>query len=97
MNMQDCPRWDSCNVPLCPLDPDILKRVYSRGEAICFYTHEYVKSSSYERFKVSHRGEIYEAISDIIKEGLLAYGYIRRRLERASKTPSRMDRKEKGS
>ena len=90
MNMHDCPKWDSCNAPLCPLDPDILKRLYLRGEAICFYMHEYVKPNSYEQFKLSHSGEIYEAISDVIKEALSTHGYIKRRLERASKTPSRM-------
>jgi len=90
MNMQDCPKWDSCKVPLCLYDPDISKRVYLRGEAICFYMNEYVKPNSYERFKVTHRGEIYEAISDVMKKVLSTHGYIRWRLDRASKTPSRM-------
>ena len=90
MNMQGCPKWDSCNASLCPLDLDISKRVYLRGESICFYMHEYVKPNSYKRFKVSHRGEIYKAISDVIKAVLSNHGYIKRRLKRASKTPSRM-------
>ena len=90
MDMCDCPKWDSCNAPLCPIDPDISKRVYLRGEAFCFYMHEYVKPDSYERFKVSHREEIYNAIAEVLKEVLFTYGYIKKRLERASSTPSRM-------
>ena len=90
MDMCDCPKWNSCNAPICPLDTRVLQRTYLRAEAICFYMHEYVKPNSYERFKVSHRGEIYEAISDVLKEVLSTHGYVRRRLERASSTPSRM-------
>ena len=90
MNMRDCPKWDSCNAPLCPLDKGISQRVYLRGEAICFYMHEYVKTDSYGRFKACHRGYIYQAISDVLKEVLSTHGYIKNRLERASNTPSRM-------
>ena len=90
MDMCDCPNWSSCNAPICPLDTRILQRTYLRGEAICFYMHEFVKPDSYERFKECHRVEIHKAIANIIEEVLSTYGYIKKRLERASSTPSRM-------
>lgn len=90
MDICDCPRWGSCNAPLCPLDPGISQRKYLRGEAICFYMHEYVKPDSSNRFKTCHRVEIYKSISNVIEEVLSTYGYIKKRLERASSTPSRM-------
>ncbi len=33
--MENCPRFNSCSVPICPLDPDMAKRVYVRGEPKC--------------------------------------------------------------
>lgn len=31
----NCNRFESCNAPLCPLDPDIDKRVWYSDEDIC--------------------------------------------------------------
>jgi len=33
--MERCPYFERCSVPLCPLDPDVGKRVYIEGEPIC--------------------------------------------------------------
>ena len=85
-----CPQLASCNAPLCPLDRDLSKRVYKRGESICFYMLEYDKQNSNERFKACHREEIYKTISQVIEEVLSTQSYIKNRLERASGTPSRM-------
>jgi len=34
-SMKRCVRFERCNAPLCPLDPDVEKRTYIRGEAVC--------------------------------------------------------------
>ena len=31
---QDCPKWDRCNAPLCPLDQDTGSHL--RGEQVCY-------------------------------------------------------------
>ena len=31
---QDCPRWDTCNAPLCPLDQDTGSHL--KGEQVCY-------------------------------------------------------------
>lgn len=38
--MRDCPRYDSCSVPLCPLDAGWRKRAVVPGEAVCPYLRE---------------------------------------------------------
>ena len=34
-NPLECPYFDSCNAPKCPLDPDYKNRVYIKGEPKC--------------------------------------------------------------
>ena len=43
--MKECPRFDKCNAPICPLDPDVLDRVHAKGEAVCHYLRLYVKNA----------------------------------------------------
>ena len=31
--MLDCPRWDRCSAPICPLDPGMARRVVIEGRA----------------------------------------------------------------
>jgi len=33
--MKRCVRFERCNAPLCPLDPNVQKRTYIKGEAVC--------------------------------------------------------------
>jgi hypothetical protein len=33
--MIDCPRYLTCSVPLCPLDREMSKRFYLKGEPVC--------------------------------------------------------------
>jgi hypothetical protein len=35
--MERCSRFTRCDVPLCPLDPDMNKRTYLEGEPICTF------------------------------------------------------------
>lgn len=32
---QNCPRWDRCSAPLCPLDPHAARRAYLPGDPLC--------------------------------------------------------------
>ena len=34
-SIKRCVRFERCNAPLCPLDPDVEKRTYIKGEAVC--------------------------------------------------------------
>ncbi len=62
-----CPRYQSCNAPICPLDPGCLNRVYLKGEAICFYLSEAQKQRAKNRFRGCIEGEIYRAICVVVE------------------------------
>jgi len=32
---EDCPRFKHCDAPLCPLDPQIHRRLWIAGEPVC--------------------------------------------------------------
>jgi len=33
----DCPRFDRCAAPVCPLDPEHARSTHLPGEPVCFY------------------------------------------------------------
>jgi hypothetical protein len=37
MQPSECPKFQTCNAPCCPLDPGHLKTVHLQGEPICRY------------------------------------------------------------
>lgn len=30
-----CPKFEKCNAPICPLDPEMKKRIYRKGDERC--------------------------------------------------------------
>jgi len=92
LQMKDCPKFDRCSAPICPLDPDVFRRVYLPGEAICFYLAESVKPGAEARFRQVHSGNaIWEAIR-ALDPPLSRYALLRKALQRAKRTPPRMGR-----
>ncbi len=91
MKMSDCPRFDKCSAPICPLDSDWRLRVYRKGEPICFYLLEYVKPDAKAQFQGSIGVPIYEAIQTSIDAMSHRYAPLCRALERAKRTGSRME------
>lgn len=87
-----CPKWHKCNAPLCPLDPDVFKRVMHSEDAVCFYLAEAVKPNAEAIFDMRGRGDLFGVISTLIQPMSLRWGPIRRALERAKLTGSRMAR-----
>lgn len=42
--MNSCSKFESCSAPLCPLDPEIAKRVWYSEEDVCHYNkHRWIK------------------------------------------------------
>lgn len=86
----NCTHFDSCNAPLCPLDPTMNSRVYLDSEPVCLFMLEAVKPLG----RINLMGVIGGRGADLVAEGVetafLAYGPIRKRLKRASRTPSRI-------
>ena len=40
-----CPRFEKCNAPICPLDINAGKVKHLDGEGVCFFIREYAKGS----------------------------------------------------
>lgn len=93
MNMNDCPKFNKCSAPVCPLHEGCLDTAYRPGESVCFYMLEYVKHGARARFKGDTTRELYQAISDNLPALLSRYAPLKHALNRAKNTPSRMGRK----
>ena len=50
-----CPRSQRCSVPLCPLDPEVEKRVYLEGEPTCGLDFERLMPIAGREFKEQYR------------------------------------------
>ncbi len=90
MEMNDCPKFDHCSAPICPLDRDWKKRHYCKGEPVCFYMLESVKPGAKARFRGSTAREIYEVIQFLLPSILSRYAPLKQALKRALRTGSRM-------
>lgn len=87
---RDCPRWDGCSSPVCPLAVDGRRCGHIDGERVCGLLSELVKDGGESRL----RGVIPAALVDTLIETapkVAARLYrIRRVLERASRSSSCM-------
>jgi hypothetical protein len=90
MKISNCPRFDKCSAPICPLDRNWKLRVYLKGEPICFYLLEYVKPNAKAQFQGSIGVRIYAAVQTSIDAMSHRYAPLRRALERAKRTGSRI-------
>jgi hypothetical protein len=89
---KDCPKFDKCNAPLCPLDQDLYKRVMQGDEAVCFYLTEAVKVDAEAVFRSRGREELFKVMSESIQPMSMRWARIRLSLDRSRKTGSRMAR-----
>lgn len=91
--MFDCPKFDKCSAPICPLDGEWHKRSHLKGERVCFFLAEASKRGGRlpqdGPLSVEQRQTIERALPAIAQR----YGAIRRRLCETSATPSRMGRR----
>jgi hypothetical protein len=92
MNPQSCPRWDKCNAPICPLDPDWRKRVLLSNDTTCFYLLESVKEGARANFEGPGWGWLHAAMVEATPAISARWGRIRNKLCDAAKTGSRMKR-----
>ena len=86
-SMEQCPYYDKCNSPLCPVDDELQSRTYVKGEAVCFYVREHVKGSSP---KNGLEQRIFHAVDETlpVMERKGGAGF-KNKLERARKCSSR--------
>jgi len=86
-----CPKYEKCSANICPLDRDWKLRNHLNGEPTCFYLREYVKRGGIARLRGCIPKEMLEQIAEVLPEIKSRYGNIKRRLESAAKTGSKID------
>lgn len=89
MIASDCPKFERCSAPICPLDSQ--PSVHLTGEPICFYLQEVVKNGGFARISAYTPGEMAKNISLKLPEITSRYADIKTRLDRCSMTGSRID------
>jgi len=81
-----CPKFNQCNAPICPLDPEWNKRKHISGDKCCVYLLESSKADSDIVFEGAALGDMFKAIEVI----LISSATIKRTYLRAAKTASRL-------
>ena len=87
----ECPRWVSCNAPICPLDPDWRRAQHLAGESICGLLSEMAKEGGEALLRGCLPLELVDTLSSQGPQVSLRWGRVRRRLARASQTGSRIE------
>lgn len=88
---KQCPKWEKCNAPLCPLDPDWQKTRHLKGEPVCHWLRMYAKQPVEGRFHGILRDEMAEQVVVVYRMANESYGALRTALERAAKSGARLD------
>jgi hypothetical protein len=61
---RDCPHWNRCSTPVCPLEPFEIRRVFKRDERVCFFLTEAQKDSAEHVFEERGLGWLYRLMID---------------------------------
>lgn len=90
--MSICPKHDRCSAPLCPVDPEMHRRIHCHGEPVCRYLSEAVKDGAAARFwGRSDEATFLRAVEVLRRAGDLPAD-VRHKLKRAAQTGSCLDR-----
>ena len=91
-SMSDCPKFQSCTAPICPVDSAWVQRFNHKEDPTCFYLSESVKHGSKALFQGAGLEELREGIHRLSPAIAKRHPRIQRALERAKQTGSRMAR-----
>ncbi len=91
MTPETCPKYDKCSANICPLDRDWKQRTHLKGEPVCFYLREYVKSGGKARLRGYIPREMVNRIAVALPEIKARYADIKRRLNRSAQNSPKID------
>lgn len=89
--MDQCPRFDRCSAPICPLDPNWSRSAHLNGERVCFWLVESVKVGGPARIRGVLPTQVAEAVLSAAPGIMDRYSTIQRALNAASTTGSRLE------
>jgi hypothetical protein len=80
----ECPRFDGCSAPICPIDPKWAERGCRKGEAVCFYLRRHAKNP----LQATNTGSVPEGLAQRVVQAFpkicARYVTIKNSLERAA-------------
>ncbi|MDT7849404.1 hypothetical protein Q9292_07255 [Methylophilus sp. VKM B-3414] len=87
---RSCPKFDTCNASVCPLDAKWQKRKHISGDKCCLYLLEAAKLDAKANFAGAGLANVYEAIEAVKHDILSSSASIKRTYTRAASTASRL-------
>lgn len=93
MDMETCPKFQRCSAPVCPLDLNWWKACHLKHERICFYLCESQKGDSEAILRGRGLGNLYQIMVEVTPGISLRWATIRKALEKAKNTSSRINKK----
>ena len=85
--MEECPKFDDCGAPICPLDPDVLDREHLKGEAVCYYLRLYAKNDFCGLKPGSLSANLPIRVAEVYPRLVARYAPLKKALLRAAKSP----------
>ena len=96
IQMAQCPRFDRCCAPICPIDTDWGERVHQKGEPVCAYLRRYAKDPLWGQKQVTVPTELWLRVVEAYPQVIARYVPIKKALKRASGSPFRTVVKREG-
>ena len=90
MKPADCPRYDRCNAPICPLDPRCLHAQHLPGEPVCLWLRELSKPDGEATLRRVLREEVAATVARVAPGIIATQRTIARALQRASRHGSKL-------
>lgn len=85
-----CPRFDSCNAPVCSLD-DWQRAQHLPGERVCGLLCELVKDGGEARLRARVPSELVDTLTEVCPNVAARWQRIRSELDRASRSGSKLE------
>lgn len=96
IQMAQCPRFDRCCAPICPIDTDWRERVHRKGEPVCAYLRYYAKDPLWGQKQGSVPTELWLKVVEVYPQVIERYAPLKKTLKRASGSPFRSVGKREG-
>lgn len=93
MDMNRCPKFESCSANICPLDKEWFKRSDVRGEPVCYFMRESVKAGASEVFASEGLSELYDICVSMNPPIVARWPRIGYQLHDSSKNPMRLGKR----
>lgn len=90
MRPNDCPKWDGCSCPVCPLAPEWRQHKHLPGERICLWLRELVKPDGRATVDRALGEEAALTVAEAAPDIMARWSDIRHKLRQASRQGSKL-------